>query len=242
MNIWVSAEGVARVVRNIEPLVAVTTPRIGTLEPVHEMSQRRTRRGPQAESTVDVEPGAHASSLVGNPREVIERASVDVAGLGNDDRRGVRLQVEDASQQGRIHRAIRAGRHHHDRLLTDPQQPQRSVDGGVAFLTNHDSDTRRSEQPFGADIPAATPQDLPAPSGQSDGVGRLCPRHEPGRRRHRKTQQLLQPRTGDILERQRRGRQRLVERDLIPPAGKHVRRQRGLERTAHHETEIARSR
>ena len=54
----VGAEGVAAVVRDVEPLVAVDGPRVGGLEPRGEVPGGRAGRRPQAEGAVDVDPCA----------------------------------------------------------------------------------------------------------------------------------------------------------------------------------------
>ena len=48
----------------------------------------------------------------------------------------------------------------------------------------------------------------------------------------RKAEELLEPAAGDVLERDRRRRERLVVRALVPPGGDHVGDERGVERAA----------
>ena len=101
MRGWIGDEGEARVVRDVQPLVAVGRPGVGQLGARQQMPVRGARPRPEPEGAVDVHPGAsRVRKLAGLP-ERVEGAGVQLAGLEADQRRPVRLPVERALELGR---------------------------------------------------------------------------------------------------------------------------------------------
>src|SRR2546423_11490677 len=81
------AEHIAAVVRDVQPLVTVGSPRVGQLDAVTQMAQARAGGGPQAERPIDMNPGAVLLSGGTGGGEVVARARIDVARLQADHRR-----------------------------------------------------------------------------------------------------------------------------------------------------------
>ena len=87
MGLGIAHDGIAAVVRGLQPLVAVGGPGIGVPCPGGERPGLGAGERPQAESAVDVDPCA---ASVGDRRDLadrIEGPGIDLPGLGDDDRR-----------------------------------------------------------------------------------------------------------------------------------------------------------
>src|SRR5262245_59857666 len=80
-------KGIATVVRDIQPLVAVSRPRIRGVGAEQQMSKPLARVRPQAERTVNVDPGSVLFRDRDQDVKPVERPYVDVARLKYHDRR-----------------------------------------------------------------------------------------------------------------------------------------------------------
>src|SRR3977135_1152470 len=79
MDVRVTHKGKARVVRDVEPLVAVDRDGVCTLHPLGEMPRQRRDRGEQAEGTVNVQPRVVLTGQRGHVVQRVEITGVDVA-------------------------------------------------------------------------------------------------------------------------------------------------------------------
>src|ERR1700751_6366427 len=89
MGVRMSTEGEARVVRDVQPLVAVDGPGVGALRTAGEVAEPGARRRPEAERTVEMEPRTRFRGRVGDRVEIVEGAGIHLACLAADDRRPV---------------------------------------------------------------------------------------------------------------------------------------------------------
>ena len=80
-----------------------------------------------------MQPSAVLGGGVGDLLERVERAGVDLAGLCADDRRPV-AALERCAQRAGVHASLRVGGNRLRRPKAE--QPQRAVDGHVAFLAD----------------------------------------------------------------------------------------------------------
>ena len=96
---------------------------------------------------------------IGDLRQRIDRARVDVAGLSADDPRPV-MTRERLAQGRRPYPTLRVSGYRHDRRNTKPEQPQRAVDGDVALCADEDANRGRADQPLLVDVPTHTSQKL----------------------------------------------------------------------------------
>jgi hypothetical protein len=157
---------------------------------------------------------------------------VDVPGLCADDRRHARRGGQRRLERRRIHLAVAERRHLLDRSVAEPEQAKRPVDSGVPLDARHDPHLRRAGQAVTAGIPAVVCEHVRPAGGQADGVGRPGAGDKPHGCRGRQPEQLFQPSPGDVLERDGRGRERGVERVLIPAGREQVGDERRVDRAA----------
>src|SRR3954451_575565 len=97
-------------------------------------------------------------------------------------------------------------------------------------------------EPVAAYIPAGPVEYPPAPGREPDRVRALATGHEPDRCSGRDAQQFFQPLAGDVLECERGRRERGVEAVLVPARREPARDDRGIQRPADDEAEVARAR
>ena len=225
------------VVGHVQPLVRVDRPGVGALGPARQVAKPRARSRPQPERAVDVQPRAVLVRGVGDVGEWIERAGVHLTRLCTDDRRAV---AQRRRERVGAHRSLIVGR--------DPDRPpraqagvaQRDEERRVDLIADQDLDRRRSREPVGLDIPAGPREHGVAGGGEPGEVGHRRPGREPDGRAGGQPERLQHPALGDRLDRRRRGRARAREPVLVPGGGQPVGRQRGGQRAAGDEPEVAR--
>ena len=149
-----SADGIARVVGNVQPLVPVAGPGVRQLDPADEMSCTWARGRPEPEGAVDVNPGIDGVCRLDDRCHVVARAGVHVAGRGADNRRRRLVLSEHFPQCVGIHRAACEGRYLDDRALAQPEETNRAIDRRVALGGHHDPDPRCAVQALATHIPA----------------------------------------------------------------------------------------
>ena len=226
------------VVRNVEPLVGIRGPRIRPFDAVDELAIPRARGRPEPEGAVDVDPGFGGLASVRDRCKRIDRAGVDVARLGADDRGRLRC-LERLLQRFGAHPALTV---HWDELETggsEPEQPERTIDRDVSLGAGEDADPRGADESVTSDIPSRAGQDVLARSRKRSRVRALGAGDEPARDTVGQAEQLDEPPRGDLLDGcgSRRGDDR--EAVLIPRGREPVRRHRRRQRASDHETEIA---
>ena len=121
VGLGVGAEDVAGVVGNIEPFVAVASPRVGPLDAGDEVACGRAGRRPQAEGAVHVNPRPAAASQIADGGQVVAGAGVDVAGLGADDGRPPPPASRAAAEGVDVDGAVGVRRHLHHRRRPSPR-------------------------------------------------------------------------------------------------------------------------
>lgn len=104
-------EGVAAVVGNVEPLVAVGRPGVGRRDPGDEVAGPRVGGRPQTEDPVHVHPGAGIVGGGGGRRQVVEGAGVHVARQEADDGRPSAPLAEHPPQIGHVDGSLTVGGH-----------------------------------------------------------------------------------------------------------------------------------
>ena len=237
VRLRVRAEGEPAVVGQVEPLVPVTAPRVGTLQAAHQVARARAGGGPQAERTVHVDPRPVAARDLDAGREVVAGAGVHVAGLEAHDRRVLAATRQHPGQVGDVQRTVGIGPDRLHARRAEAQQPQGPVDRGVPLDTGHDPDDGCAGQPVTLHVPARVGQDVVAPGGQAHGVRLLRTGDEADRGGPGDPQQLLEPPARDLLRRGRRRGEHRVERALVPARRDHVGGGRRREGTPDHEPE-----
>ncbi len=242
MRLGVADEGEAAVVRDVEPLVAVRGPRVGAFDAVHQVAEARSRRRPQAERPVDVDPGVRPSGTheLDGRAERVERTGVHVAGLEAHDERPV------ARRQGRLqgvepHPSLLVGRH------------RRSRGHGPAPGTGAPSGSWRAPRPPRATSIAGEPASPSASTSQPRAASTrwraaarqvtcaiwqpvVSPNEVPAGRPNRSSSQA--PTTSSTTDAD--GPAGVDPGVLVPGAGQPVRGERGRQRPADHEPEVAR--
>jgi hypothetical protein len=81
MDVRVSTKRIAGVIGNVEPLVTVSSPGVGQLDPSHQMGGLSTGSRPQPEGAVDVVPSSNLAGCRRHGGEIIERPGVYVPRL-----------------------------------------------------------------------------------------------------------------------------------------------------------------
>jgi hypothetical protein len=186
-----------------------------------------------------VEPGTGLVRKIADRPERVDRAGVDVAHLGADDRRRASLAQALAEDVG-AHGAALVDRDDIEAPLAEPEDPQRPIDGDVPLFADDQPHARRTDQPVPLDVPSGLCQH-PVPRRRERGhVRHLTARDERERRVRRQPQQVDQPSARDLLHggcRRSRTRQPGV---LIPRAHHPVGCDGHRQRAADDEAEVAR--
>src|SRR4051812_20028739 len=145
------AERDAVVVGDVQPLVCVRRPRVGPLDARGEATERRRGRGPEAEGTVDVVPGAMLLREVGDRRDVVAGARVHLAELRADDRRAggpaeLVAQLVDSDP------ALVVDRDRPHAAGPEPDEAERTVERPVALRAGENGDRRAAGQAVLLDV------------------------------------------------------------------------------------------
>jgi hypothetical protein len=218
--------------------VRVGRPRVGALDTGAEVAERPRHVRPHAEGAVDVEPRARLLGCVGDRRQRIERAGVDVPELRADDRRSA-AGSERTAKRLDLHASLVVRRHRHDARRAHPQEPQRTIDRHVPLLAGEDADPRRAGEPVAPDVPAGVVQHLPARRRERGHVRELAAGHESGRDALGQAEQVAQPVDRHLLRDRGRGTGGVEPRVLIPDRREPVRCGGGGNAAADHEAEEA---
>ncbi len=233
----------AAVVAGVEPLVGVGRPRVRPRHAGDEVLEAGRHGSPQAEGTVDVEPGvAMGRHRVGDGVGRIEGAGVHVAGLDHDEGRTAR-GGERLGQRVGAHAALLVDRDPCHTTSAQPQVLQCGQDGGMRLFANQHVELRRAVQAALLDLPSLASQQRVArlqparsalPSPAPVGRPKLASAWE--------AQQVEHPAPGHLLRRGGRGGEGMQCCVLAPRGGQDVRRQSSGQRAADHEPEVTRPR
>src|ERR1700684_2098751 len=92
MRLRVRYKSIAAVIRNIEPLMSISRPRVRGLDTGQQVPVRRTGRNPQAECAVDMNPCSVSLSERDENLKWVECPDIQIAGLQDHDRRSIALR------------------------------------------------------------------------------------------------------------------------------------------------------
>ena len=185
-----------------------------------------------------MDPRVAASRGLDDLGERVEGAAVDVARLRADDRRPV-ADGQRALERVGAHPALVVGVDHGDAGAAEAEQPQRPRDGDVRLRAGQDLHRRRAEQALLGDVPARAREHRVAGGGQAGDVGHLRAGDEADARARGQAEEVEQPLAGDRLDGARGGRGDGAEAVLVPRRGQPVGGQRGGQRAAGDEAEVA---
>ena len=219
--------------------MGVDRPRVRLRRPAYERRQRGARGGPQPEGAVHVHPRAVLARGLHDLLERVDRAGVDVAGLGAHDRRPAPLP-QGGRERVAAHGAVAVHRHAHDPALAEPHDAQRAQHGDVHLVAGEDAHRRRPHEPVRLDVPADLAEHVVPRRRQADRVARRGARHEADARVRGEAQEVERPAGRGPLDRHRRRGHRRARGDLVPARHQPVGGEAGGERPAHHEAEEAR--
>ena len=218
----------------------VARPRVGELDPLDERAGARARGRPEPEGAVDVHPGAGRAGGVARPprgrrtRRCSRCPACAHTIVGPAARMRARPRGRRYPSRRPASPAPRRARARRARAGEPPGRSSRAARRPATTRTR-----RRAVEAVAPDVPTVPVQHLPAPGGQPDRVGRLAACDEANRRRGGDAEQLLEPAPRDVLEGHRGRRQRVVEGALVPADREHVGDERGIQRSADHEAEVA---
>ncbi len=205
------------------------------------MGELGTRGRPEAEGAVDVQPCTGPCDGIGDLRDRVERARVDLAQLGAHDRRPV-AAGQRVSESGHIHPSLVVGRNLDDRCRSEAEQPKRAVDRDVAPGTAENPDRGRSGQSVALEVPAGVRQHRVPRGGEAGRLGHLAAGGEREGRVVRDAEELLQPAAHDLLD-DRGGRAACVQAGvLVPGRGEPVGGESRRHGAADDEAEVAAAR
>lgn len=140
------------------------------------------------------------------------------------------------------HSTLVIHRHRHGRLGAEPEEAQSAIDGHMALPTDEDADTRSAAEPVALDIPTCPLEHGVPSSSEARDMCHLTAGHEGKRGRRGEPEKLLEPLAGDLLDDGSCGPADDEAGVLIPGARQPVRRERGGQRAADDEPEVAAAR
>jgi hypothetical protein len=238
VGVRVRAEREPRVVRDVEPLVAVGRPRVGPVDATEQVPAGGVGRRPQAEGPVDMEPAAVRPDEVGDLDDRVEGARVDVARLRADERGPVDAR-QDLRQCIGAHAPLVVGRHTGHAVAPEAEHLERDVDRDVGLLAHHDRHIRCAEQAVALDIPAGALEQRVASRRERRERGHGRPGGEPCGHAGGQPEEFRGPLGGRLLGHRRGWAQDVQPRVLVPGRGQPVGGQRSRQAPADHEAEVA---
>ncbi len=191
----VATEDQPAVVGDVQPLVGVGRPGIGTVMTGDEVGAAGAGGGPETEGAVDVDPG---TGIVGFGTELlsgVESAGVHVAGLQAENG-----SVGEFRQLRGHHAALVVDRHPEHPLPAQAQQAQSVEEADVNLLAHHHAQFRRPKESLGLDIPAAALQQRVPRGGERAEVRHGGAGDKPSTRSSRERQNVDQPLERDLFQ------------------------------------------
>ena len=221
MEFRVAHDGVAAVIRRLQPFVAVGRPGVGTLDAVRQGCGFGCGAGPQAECTVDMDPGAARLRQIGDLADGIEAAGVELAGLGDDDHRPVET-CDALGKSVNAHAAHVVGRNGEDAIAPEAEILEAGEDGDVGLIADDDMNGRRTEQALRLDVPAVIGEHAAARRGKADEVGGGGAGREADRAFARQIKDVEEPAGGRLLAGGGARCRQVVAAILAPGAGEPI--------------------
>ena len=216
VRVGVRAERDAAVVRDVEPLVGVGRPRVGPLRARREVAERRARRGPQPERTVDVEPGARARRPRRRSRRGRRTHRCSPRPPGRRRSSAPRPPASAPRSALRVEPPVRQRVQRADLRPADAEVAQRAVDRRVALRADEHGERRRAGEALLGDVPADGGEHVLPRRGKAREVSGLAARDEGERRALRDPEQVLDPGAGGVLGDERRRAERAAARGSGP--------------------------
>ncbi len=149
----VGYEGVAGVVGDVEPFVTVDDPGVGGFDAFEEMAEARACGCPEAEGSVDVNPGVALFCERDERGEVVEGAEVEVAGLEDDDGGGCGFGFEGLFERLFGEAAVGVGGECGDVFFAEAEEANGAVNGAVFFGAGEDADGGGAGETVLLDVP-----------------------------------------------------------------------------------------
>ena len=170
-------------------------PGVGPVHAGHEVGPARIRSRPQAERSVHVDPGSGGSGRGDDGLERVAVASVDVAGLADDERSFVQRRELIGDQAASV-----IGGDVLDLACTDPRSAQRLQCRDVDLGRRDDSQGRGAGEAALVHTPSRLVQERVAGSEDAGEVGDRGAAAERGDSRRRQAEQLHDPSGCDLVE------------------------------------------
>src|SRR5690348_1848958 len=174
MRIGMSDECITAVVGDVEQLMPVGGPGIGSADALRQVAIARARGGPESERAVHMNPSAVTMGDGNNRFERIERADVHVAGLRENERRLLRRGGKRFFESVRQEAASLIDRQIADLLETVAQQADRALESAVTLAARKNADRRRAEHAALFDIPTELFEKRVPGGGKACGMGHLA--------------------------------------------------------------------
>ena len=137
------------------------------------------------------------------------------------------------------HPALVVGGDPNRRGAAESEQAQCGVDRRVGLFTAEDAHPGCTDEPVVLDVPARLREHRMTRGGQAGGVGGLPSGDESDAGTARKSEDVDDPRRRDLFDGGGRRRQSVESRILVPRGHQPFRGQRGGQRAADHESEVA---
>ena len=222
--------------------MGVARPRVRALDPGDKVTQGGRGRRPQPEGAVDVQPDAARAAGLGDLRQRVEGAGIDVPGLGADDRRAV-APVERRGERIGAHAPLAVGLDPRHPLGAEAQHLQNREDRDMRLVPHDHRDLGRAEQAAGLDVPAGAREQRVARRGEAGQVRHGTAGGETDARRLRagKTEEIEKPAGGGPLDDGEGGRLDVHAGHLVPGRGQPVGGERRGQRAAGDEAEVTRA-
>ena len=239
VGVGVGDEGVAGIVGDVEPFVAVGGPGVGGFDAAQEMAEARGGGGPEAEGAVDVDPGAVAVGDRRSTRRRVVGADVEVAGLEEDD--------GGAAVEARLPRACGVRRPRLSAGMTStearPMPSRRRARSTVPWRSRAGDDADRAERRRGpaARRPSRGVEHGVPGGGEAGDVGHLAAGDEGEAGGGGQAEDVLEPGAGDFFDDGGGGSRGVEPGGLVPGAGEPVGREGGGDGAADHPAEEART-
>ena len=235
----VAHEREAAVVGHVQPLVPVAGDRVRALDSLGQRTRLRREAREQAEGAVDVQPGAVRLGQVGDRGDRVEVAGVDLAGVGDHDRRPVVLG-QPSLERVEVEAPGCVARQPLDVRLPQAEHPDGLHRARMDVAAAEDRRRGQRGQPRLVDVDALALGPPRTGRGERDDVRHRRPAGEHAAELLGQLEQLPQPVGRDRVEPRRQRRRSPGEGGLVEGGGQPIRRQRRRRAAAHHEVEEAR--
>jgi hypothetical protein len=165
-RVRIADEGEAAVVGDVEPFVGIRGPRIGFTDTGGKVGTRGRGGGPEAESSIDVNPRTGGVGDATDFANGVDGAGVHVPSLRADDRR-----TGEGGDFFGDHATLDVDGDFDDTAAAEAEDAEGFRNGRVNLATDDDGDGRRSEEAIGLDVPTGARQHGVACGGECGEIG-----------------------------------------------------------------------